>query len=257
MSKRKKFVIASFLLSLGLLSTQFVTVEFVYRYLAILGLFIVGYLISAWALFEDLKGVEWLVLVPMPGIFAASVALFYFLLPSAMWSRAIIFLLFGLGAYALYLTSNIYSVAAIRTIQLLRAAHAVGFLLILITSLLLYNSIFSFRFPFYVNWLMVFVVTVPLMVNGLWSIKLEPTLSKKILGYSFASALVMSELAVALSFWPVSVWIASLFLVAGVYVMLGLLQHHMQDRLFRKTFRDYISVGVFVFLVTMFVTRWR
>ena len=257
MSKRRKFVIASFLLALGLLSTQFVTVEFVYRYLAILGLFGVGYLISAWALFEDLKGVEWLVLVPMPGLFAAGVALFYFLLPEALVSRLVIFLVFGLGAYALYLTSNIYSVAAIRTIQLLRAAHAVGFLLTLVTSLLFYNSIFSFKFPFYINALAVFGVSLPLMINGLWSIKLEQTLTKQLLLYGLFCSLVLSEIAVAISFWPVTVWIASLFLVAGVYVMLGLLQHHLQERLFKKTFRDYVSVGVFVLLVTLVVTKWR
>ena len=172
-------------------------------------------------------------------------------------SRLVIFLVFGLGAYALYLTSNIYSVAAIRTIQLLRAAHAVGFLLTLVTSLLFYNSIFSFKFPFYINALAVFGVSLPLMINGLWSIKLEQTLTKQLLLYGLVCSLVLSEIAVAISFWPVTVWIASLFLVAGVYVMLGLLQHHLQERLFKKTFRDYVSVGVFVLLVTLVVTKWR
>ena len=257
MSKRRKFVLASFLLSIGLLSVQFVTVEFPWRYLAILALFGVSYLVSAWALFDDLKGIEWLTIVPVPGFYATSVALFYFLLPEAVFSQIVIYVLFGIGMYALFLTSNIYSVAAIRTIQLLRAAHAVGFLLILITSLLFFNTIFSFQFPFYVNALLVYGVSFPLVLNGLWSINLEQEVTARILFYSLGISFVVSELAIAISFWPVTVWIASLFLVAAMYVFLGLMQHHLQERLFKKTFREYVGMGVFVLLVTLIVTSWR
>jgi len=242
---------------LGLLSTQFVTVEYVYRYVAILVLFVVSYLISAWALFEDLKGVEWLVIVPMPGLFAVSVALFYFLLPEALLSRVVIFVLFAVGAYALFLTSNIYSVAAIRTIQLLRAAHAVGFLLTLVTALMFYNAILSFRAPFWANAILVGLVTFPLIVNGLWSINLDIKVSSKVWWFSGVIALVLAEMAIAISFWPVTVWIGSLFLVAGVYLLLGLSQHHLQERLFKKTLQEYLTVGVFILVVTMLVTNWR
>lgn len=257
MSKRRKFVIASFLLSLGLLSTQFVTFGLIYRYIAIGALFFVSYLISAWALFEDLKGVEWLVVVPMPGLYAVSVALFYFLLPEALVSKIAVFVVFSLGAYASFLTGNIYSVAAIRTIQLLRAAHAVGFLLILTTSLLFYNTILSFRMPFFVNALLVFLVSFPLVLNGLWSITLELVLSKRLLWCSGVIAGVLAEIMVVLSCLPVTVWIGSLVLVAGMYLLLGLMQHCLQERLFRKTVREYLMVGVFILVVMMMVTPWR
>lgn len=257
MSKRQKFVFASLLLSIGLLSTQLVTVEFPYRYLAILGLFIVSYFVSAWALFGDLKGLEWLVVVPYPGLYAVSVALFYFLLPEALLSRIVIFVLFGLGMYAMYLTSNIYSVAAIRTIQLLRAAHAVGFLMSLVTGLFFFNSIYSFHFPFFVNAILVFVVSFFIVLNSLWSVKLEPTLSREVLIYTLIVSLVLTEMAVAISFWPVTVWIASLFLVTGLYMYLGILQHYLQGRLFKNTFNEYVRVGIFVIIMMMLLTNWR
>lgn len=257
MSKRQKFVFASLLLSMGLLSTQLVTVEFPYRYLAILGLFVISYFVSAWALFGDLKGVEWLVVVPYPGLYAVSVSFFYFLLPEAWLSRLVIFFFFGLGMYALYLTSNIYSVAAIRTIQLLRAAHAVGFLMALITGLLLYNTIFSFKFLFFINAILVFLVSFPIVLNGLWSVKLEPKISREVLLYSVVIAFVQAELAVAISFLPVTVWMASLFLVTGLYVFLGVMQHHLQERLFANTVREYLVVGVLVLAVMLGLTQWR
>lgn len=257
MSKRQKFVIASLLLSFGLFSTQLVTVEFPYRYIVILMLFVLAYFVSSWALFGDLKGVEWLVVVPYPGIYAVSVALFYFLLPEALLSRIMIMFLFGLGMYALYLTSNIYSVAAIRTIQLLRAAHAVGFMMALVTSLFFFNTIFSFKFPFFVNAILVFFVSFPTVVNGLWSVKLETNLSKQVIMYSVLLSFILSEMAVAISFWPVTVWIASLFLVTGMYVFLGLMQHHLQERLFVNTLREYATVGLFVLTVMMVLTKWK
>lgn len=257
MSKRQKFVFASLLLSLGLLSTQLVTIESYWRYVAIFGLFIVSYFVSAWALFDDLKGVEWLIIVPFPGIYATSVALFYFLLPEALLSRIVIFFLFGLGMYALYLTSNIYSVAAIRTIQLLRAAHAVGFLMALVTSLLFYNSIFSFRWPFFINSVLVFLVSFPIVLNGLWSVKLEPFISRQIIIYALTVSFVLAEIAVALSFLPVTVWLASLSLVTGLYVFLGILQHHLQERLFNSTFREYVLMGITVLMIMMILTPWR
>ena len=257
MRKRQKFVISSLLLSLGLFSTQLVTIEFPYRYLAIAALFVVSYFISSWALFDDLKGIEWLVIAPFPGLYAVSVALFYFLLPEAVLSRVAIMFLFGLGMYAIYLTSNIYSVAAIRTIQLLRAAMAVGFLMALVTSLFFYNTIFSFKFPFFVNALLVFLVSFPIVLNGLWVVNLETTLSKRVLMYSLLLSFVLSEMAVTISFWPVSVWIASLFLVTGMYVFLGLMQHHLQGRLFRSTLREYSGVGLFVLAVMVALTKWK
>lgn len=257
MRKRQKFVVASLLLSVGLLSTQYVTVEYPYRYLAILGLFVAAYFVSSWALFEDLKGVEWLVMVPFPGLYAASVALFYFLLPEAFLSKAVILFLFGLGMYALYLTSNIYSVAAIRTIQLLRAAHAVGFLMSLVTGLFFFNTIFSFKLPFFLNAVLVFAISFPIILNSLWAVKLEPKLSRQVLMYTVLSSFVLSEIAVAISFWPVSVWVASLFLITVMYVFLGLMQQHLQERLFKNTLIEYSSIGLFVLVLMMFLTKWK
>jgi hypothetical protein len=126
MRRREKFLLSSLILSFGLLSTQYVPLHF--RFLAIALFFFVTYAVSAWALFEDLNGIEWLTVIPLPGMYAVSVALFYFLLPESTFTRVAILALFGVGMYALYLTSNIFTVAKVRTIQLLRAAHAVGLL---------------------------------------------------------------------------------------------------------------------------------
>jgi hypothetical protein len=118
MRKREKFLVSSFVLSFALLGTQYVPLDF--RLLATVLFFFITYAVSSWALFEDLGGVEWLTVVPLPSYYAISVSLFYFLLPENLLSRILILALFGVGMYAMYLTTNIFSVAKVRTIQLLR-----------------------------------------------------------------------------------------------------------------------------------------
>lgn len=257
MSKRQKYVFSSLLMALGLFSTQLVSIENFYRYLAILLFFFVSYLVSAWALFEDMKGVEWIILVPLPGFYACSVSLFYFLLPESIVSRVIIFLLFGIGTYSILLMSNIFSVSAIKMIPLYRAAVAWGFIMILLTSLFFYNTIFSFKWPFFINSVLVFLISFPLILNALWTVKLQPYISRQIVIYTVTVSFILAELAAAISFWPVSVWLASLALVTGLYVFLGLLQHHLQERLFAKTFREYIIMGISVLGLIITLTSWR
>jgi hypothetical protein len=254
-TKRQKFLLSSAILSVLLLAIQYVPIE--YRYVAIFGFFLVTYLVSAWALFEDLKGIEWLTILLGPSLYAVAIGLFYFLLPSHWFTRIVIMIFFGVGMYALYLTENIFSVAAARTIQLLRAAHAVGFLLSILTVSLLYNTIFSLQWPFWANGGMVLLVSFPVVLNGLWSMRLEPRLSASVLSMSAALALMTGMVAVGLSFMPVTVWVAALFLATVIYVTMGLLQHELSERLYKRTVTEYVVVGLLVLIATLVVTDWK
>jgi hypothetical protein len=249
MRRRQKFVISSVLLSLGLLGVQYVSLE--WRYLGLILLSVVSYFMSAWALSDDLVAHEWLTVVPFPALYASSVGLFYFLLPANLLSKLLILAVFGVGMYGLFLTSNIYSVAKGRTIQLIHAAHAVGLLFTLLTSLLLTNTIFGLRLSFYLNGLLVGLVHFPLILMSLWSVKLEDYVSRQIWSLSGVLTLFLVELAMILSFFPFSVWNQALFIMAFVYVGLGLLHNFLKERLFESTLREYSLVAVFV--VAMFI----
>ncbi|MEA3355546.1 MAG: hypothetical protein U9Q63_03625 [Patescibacteria group bacterium] len=254
MTKRTKLVITSLLLTLGIFGIQLIDVDARYQAIGLLaGL---AYGLSAWALFEDLKGVEWFTVLILPVLYSVSVALFYFLLPERILSKMLILSGFGVSMYALLLTENIFNVAAIRTIQLLRAAHAVGFLLTLVVAFFLWNTIFSFRLMSWWNALLVFVTSLPLILSSLWSVNLEDKLSYEVWNNSLGLSWGLSVLALAISFWPVTIIMASLFLVTGLYVSLGLLQHKLSGKLFKKTAGEYLWVGVVVFMITLFLTRW-
>lgn len=255
MTKRMKLVIVSVALSLGLLGIQSIDIDS--RYQAIGLLAGVAYGLSAWALFDDLKGREWLTVLILPVLYPVAVALFYFLLPVRLLTRALILSIFGIGMYALLLTENIFSVAAIRTIQLLRAAHAVGFLLTLLVAFFLWDTLFSFRLAPWWNALGVGITSVPLILQGLWSVNLEEKISREVLNNSLGLSWGLASLAWMISFWPVTITIASLFLVTGLYVGLGLVQNRMSGRLFQKTVAEYLWVSGLVVGLSFLLARWR
>jgi hypothetical protein len=240
---------------MGLVGLGYVPLEF--RYVAIFAFFLVTYLVSAWALIEDLKGIEWFTILTLPSAYAAATGLFFFLLPEEWYTQVIIYSMFGFGMYALYLTENIFSVAAVRTIQLVRAAHAIGFLMTILALVLGYNTIFSLRWEWWVNGLLVFAATWPLVYQALWSVKLSDTFELPVVLMTTGFSLLMGEMALVLSLLPVTVWIASLFLATLAYVVVGLLQHALDDRLFVRTVYEYLTVGMVVLAATLLVTPWK
>jgi len=251
MRRREKFIITSILLSLGLLATQYIPLD--WRYLGVVALFVLSYLSSAWALADDLQAHEWLTIVPFPAFYASSVALFYFLLPEMFWSRLIIIAIFGIGMYALLLTANIFSVAKGRTIQLLYAAHAIALFFAMITSLLFSNVIFSLRLPFYLNAILIFAVHFSLVTMSLWSIELKPKIDKNVILYSFVFGVILTEIAILFSFLPMEIWNQALFIMSFFYIGLSVLQSFLKGRLFTSTINEFNLVAILMLVLFVFM----
>lgn len=254
MSKRQKFIFTSILLSVGMFFIA--DVDFAYRYWIIFGLAILSLIFSIWSLKEALSGIGWIMSAILPMIFTGGVGFFYFLLPQNFTLRLLMTILYAIGIYALLLTENIFLVASIRTIQLFRAAQAVGYLLTLFTLFLVFDTIFSFRFPYYLNFFLIFVTTFPLFLQGIWSIKLEEQLSRELFFYALIMSLMIAEIGLILSFWPLTIAIRSIVLTTLSYVILGLIQASIQERLFKQTIIEYTSVGGIIFIILILTTRW-
>jgi hypothetical protein len=253
-TKRQRFVISTLILSAGLLTVQLANISWRYQAIAILA--VLTYFLSAWSLHEGLAGIEWLTVLILPTLFTTGVGLFYFLIPARWLTRLPVIVLYSLGFYALMLTENIFSVAAIRTIQLLRSAQAVGFLLTLATSFFLFDTVLSYRFGPWLNFFLVFLISFLLVLQGLWCVSLEEKISRKIWLYTAVLSLVLAEFGLAFSFWPVNVAVGSLALTTVGYITLGLAQHQLSERLFPKTIKEYLLSGILVLLIIFLTTRW-
>ncbi|MEX0896419.1 MAG: hypothetical protein WDZ94_05835 [Patescibacteria group bacterium] len=255
MRRREKFVLAAVFLSFCLLVVQYMSLD--WRYIALAGFAVLTYFITALVLYEDLQKHEWLTIVPGPSLYALSVGLFYFLLPGNLVTRILILVFFGIGMYALFLTTNIYAVAKGRTIQLLHAAHAVELLFTLITSLLFTNTIFSLRLPFYFTSGLIGLVHLPIIFMSLWAIRLEKQISKEVWAFSICLALLVAEFAMVLSFMPFAIWYYALFIMSFLYIGLSVLRSHLMGRLFSRAITEYLLVSVFVAVLFFGLLPWK
>ena len=85
---------------------------------------------------------------------------------------------------------------------------------------------------------------------------LDVKLSMRNVVFALVASLIVGEIALSLFFWPVTVVVGSLFLTVAVYVLLGLGQAELEGRLFAQTIREYMVLGIVVFISMFLATRW-
>lgn len=255
LTKRQQFVAATAILSVGLILTQLVSGD--YRYQMVIGLSVFAYGISAFTLRDDLRGVEWVTLLMLPTLFTTAIALFYFLLPTRWLTRVPVVAVYAIGMYALLLTENIYNVAANRTIALLRAGHSVGFVLTLITYFSLVQTILAFRLLAPFNMILIGLITFPLVLQSLWSYELEERISSKVWQLTIILSLSIAQLAWIFPFIPVKSTLVVLFLTTFYYSSVGMAQHYLIEKLYKKSIVEFFVVAIVVLFLIIFSARWR
>lgn len=252
--KRLRYIVSSILLTIGFMSIQIVDVQ--YKFLGVAILVILSILASVWSFYEGLGKNATILSLILPMLFTLGVGVFWFLLPSSVFTRIPIVIFYLVGIYILLSTMNIYAVSSQKTIALLRAARGVGFVLTLLTSFLIFDAILSLRQSILISSPLIFISSLLLFLQGFWSIDLEKDFSKKIVSLSLVSSFAVMQVSIIMFFWPVSVVVGSLFLTAIIYLLLGLGQAKLEDRLFPNVAREYITVGAIVLIGMFFATRW-
>lgn len=81
-------------------------------------------------------------------------------------------------------------------------------------------------------------------------------MDRELVSMSLVSSAIVAEISVIMFFWPVTVVVGSLFLTSAVYMLLGLGQTKLEDRLFPNVIREYLTVGLIVFIGMFLATRW-
>jgi len=256
LDKRKRFFLSSAILtalSVWIQNTGDVKTKFIG--IGILG---IATIVAIWfSLREGLKSRTSILIFILPVYFSIGSALFWFLLPSSLLTRIVTPLIYAVVMYFLLLTQNVFSVSYIKTIALFRAAKGVGFLLTLFTYFLVMDALISLRLSYLFLGPLVFIFTFPLTIQGLWTVTLDKKFNRYLLVMATIISYVQSQLAIILFFWPVGVVVGSLFLTIIYYIVLGLGHNELDGRLFPQTVREYLTIGVVVFLVMLFSTSWN
>jgi hypothetical protein len=92
MNKRKRFILTSIILSFGFVIVQFLSEQ--YRYVSIGGLGLLTLILFAWSVREGIGFNMTLFSLVLPFFFTVGVGLFWFLLPSSIFARITILILY-------------------------------------------------------------------------------------------------------------------------------------------------------------------
>lgn len=253
LSKRERLIVSIVLLSLGLFITEyFLGKSALYT---VLGLSVVTDIFLFLSLREDLKDNFWPQIFILPFFYSLAFGLFYFLAPARLLTRIAMTSLYALGLYSLFLSENIFTVSAVRTIALLSSARTVVFTLTLLSYFFLANVIFTFHINVILTLLLIFGFSFPLVLNCIWIYSLERKLFANVL-WVFSLALCLFEVAVLLWFWPSSPTVIALFLTGIFYSIVGLSQAWFEKRLFKSVIVEYVWVALVVFIVLALFTTW-
>lgn len=252
--KRIRFVSSALILtSLLLVSTFFLFDKAPFFII----LFVIsGYILTSLSILEGIDKIEWLMLFLMPIALTVAFYLFYFLFPVRWLTRLPFIIIYGISIYAVLLCSNIFNVGVEKSLQLYRAAFSVNFFFQLLVAFLFFNTILSFKLNFLVNSLIVAVLSFLLAIHLIWTLKLDLKLERYIFLFAFFIALLLGELTSVLSFIPLKPIIFSLFLSATYYSLAGLIYNYVDQRLFKETIREFVTVWVVVLVIVFLSISW-
>ncbi len=124
-------------------------------------------------IFEGDLGLR-LISVILPLIFFVGYGMFTALLPFNFFGRLVLTIIFGLVFYVIFLADNVFVVAiGFRTVPLYRAAYTVNLIILLLASFFLFNSLYSYRFDYWVNTLAVFFLSMLIFIYQFFCIAIE------------------------------------------------------------------------------------
>lgn len=235
---------------------------------------VLAYILSAWVLFEDLKGWEWIALMVRPTTFTIGAGLFANMLPSAIPRflglnfpiETSLFLggvvkvaymaIYVVGVYAILLTENIFSVASIKSIQLFRAARSVSFIMTLIISLFFFSMMLSLRIPFWSNMLLTSVITFILSFASLWSVDLKSENMPGVVRITIVLTILMGFYGYAVSFWPIKSFMGGLVLTSCFYTLLGILEQRITEKLAPLNYLEFVVFNLIIVFTAFLTTSW-
>lgn len=252
--KRYRFVASALILTAVM---TFSTFSDFGRAIFFIPLFIVlVYVFTYFSVLEGVEKIEWLMLFLMPLLVTVSFYLFYFLFPGRWLTRFPFMILYAVSIYAILLCSNIFNVGVEKSLQLYRAAFSVNFFFQTIIGFFLFNTLFSSRFAFLLNAFIVSLTVFLMAMQLIWTLRLNLRIEKEILLFALLTASIVGQLALVVSFIPMEPAISALFLTASYYSLSGLIFNYLDQRLFKETVREYLTVWVVVLAISLLSLRW-
>ncbi len=252
--KRQRFVMSTALiLALNLVLTLFPFSKIIF-FLPILAVLV--YAATYFALLEDIKHIEWVVLFILPIYFVLSFLLFYYLLPTRWLTRIPYLLVLSIAVYAILLSENIFNVGVEKSLPLYRAAYSITNFTTLLILFFLFTVLFSFRLHFLLNAFFGGVLAWPVFFHAVWIASPKAVLEERVYKFSTILGVLLSAAILILSFLPIKTSVYAIYTVAVSYVLIGVTQETVQDTAFKERIREYLIVFAAMTVLFLLTAQW-
>lgn len=255
-SKRQKIILSVTIITLGFIITTHRNIVVFRKYYFIFGLGFLAYILALWSLRQGMTRTKALTIFVLPVMYTLAFTSFYFLFQHIRWlTRIPVAIFFGLSYYCLLLSQNVFHVASDRAIPLYRAASTVNFVYTVFTLILIHSIIYSLSLNFYLIGVLIFVLSFPLILQMLWSAKIEG-ITTQIVVYSAVFSLILAEGGAALSFWSAPPLVLSLYLNSLTYGVLGIILEVLKDRINSRVVYEYGLAAAVLFITIFSLTTY-
>ena len=245
MSKRNKFLIFSLLLTFFL--TLIPLVPRSYYPFAVLGFVLVSVLFTVACLWDYLSGIEYITLLTLPTVFSLGMGSIILQFPNfSSFFKTIFYGVYFILYYILLLSLNIFNVAGEKPIPLLRAAYTSSFLVTTFTAFPIFTLIYKWSTGIVFETLLVFVFSLLLSFQSLWSAFLPKNNAIPAFRTSLIVSIIMVQTALVFSFYPMESFFRSLLLSTFFYIYLGFSHQYLKRTLNSKSVFEYAFVGLVI-----------
>ncbi len=254
-TKREELVFFSLFLSALLLLLFLIPIGTV-KIISLLVLGCIAYVISLAVFRENLDGVEPFVLPILPVLFTISTALFYNIISERWLTRLGFIFVYGILIYSIFLIENVFSIAKIKNIQLMKVARTIYFFVSSFTVFLFSYVILSFHLPGIISSLIFSVFVFLMSFPFVWSFSLKKKFSAQDLGVALVNSLIIFELMFAIIFWPLNIYLVSLFITSVYYSMIGIWDNILSFRVRGWSVIEYVLINGAVFLLCLLTVNF-
>jgi len=252
--KRIRFVISSAILSFVLLLSTFFFFDKAFIFVPVF--IVLAYALTYFSILEGIEKFEWVTLFLMPVLLTVIMYFFYFLFPVRWLTRVPFIIFYAVSMYAMLLVSNIFNVGEEKSLQLYRAGFSVNYFYQTLFMFLAANLILALRLNFLLNGIIFFLLGTMFAAHLFWSIKLELYVERAVALFAIFVGIIIGEVAIVASLAPLEISVVSLTLSAAYYGVAGLTYLHIDQRLFKETIREYLTVIVFVLIIVILSISW-
>ncbi len=254
--KQLRYVIASLLGAVCLFFA--VGVPYTYSWFILPLLCAVSYILTWFALLEDIKRIEWYMLFILPIVWTACWYMSFYMLPLRFISKLVFTLLFPLIFYILISAMNIFNVGVEKNIQLLRAAQAANQFIVVLVFYILTQIFVSFNLHWTVLGILTGVFGWLLGMQLFWTLDPREEITTEVQNLALFHGFVIGYLMILMSFVPFILETPRPMIVTGTfYVLSGILSTYKDPILFKQRLREYFSILLLLILAALLTLRWQ